>query len=45
MPKNLAADAHDALSAAKAIHLGYALLTGNVADFTLFAGFQVEKFS
>jgi len=44
VPKNLTAGAHDALIAATAVHHGYALLTRNVADFTLFAGLKVEAF-
>ncbi|MBK9440056.1 MAG: PIN domain-containing protein [Comamonadaceae bacterium] len=44
LPKNLTAGAHDALIAATAVHHGYALLTRNVADFTLFAGLKVEAF-
>lgn len=45
IPKNLTAGAHDALIAATAIHHGYALLTRNVADFTIFAGLKLEAFS
>lgn len=30
--------------AATALHHGYALLTRNVPDFTVFAGLQVEAF-
>ena len=44
LPKNLTAGAHDALIAATAVHHGHALLTRNVADFTLFAGLKVEAF-
>lgn len=42
--KNITAGAHDALIAATAVHHGYAVLTRNVADFTIFAGLQVEAF-
>ena len=45
LPKNLTAGAHDALIAATAVHYGYALLTRNVSDFTIFAGLKVEAFS
>jgi len=45
IPKNLTAGAHDALIAATAIHHGYALLTRNMADFTIFAGLKLEAFS
>ena len=45
LSKNVTAGAHDALIAATAVHHGYALLTRNVADFTLFAGLKVEAFS
>jgi len=44
VPNNQTAGAHDALIAATAVHHGYALLTRNVADFTLFAGLKVEAF-
>lgn len=44
LPKNLTAGAHDALIAATAVHYGYALLTRNVSDFTIFAGLKVEAF-
>jgi len=45
LPKNLTAGAHDALIAATAVHYGHALLTRNVADFTIFAGLKIEAFS
>ena len=45
LSKNVTVGAHDALIAATAVHHGYALLTRNVADFTLFAGLKVEAFS
>lgn len=41
----MTAGAHDALIAATAVHHGYALLTRNVVDFSLFAGLKVEAFS
>lgn len=44
LSKNITAGAHDALTAATAIHHGYAVLTGNVADFKIFAGLKVEAF-
>lgn len=44
LPKNITAGAHDALIAATALHYGHALLTRNVAHFTLFAGLKVETF-
>lgn len=44
LPKNITAGAHDALIAATALHYGHALLTRNVAHFTLFAGLKVEAF-
>lgn len=44
LPKNVTAGAHGALIAATAIHHGYAVLTRNVADFTLFAGLTIEAF-
>lgn len=44
LPKNVTAGAHGALIAATAIHHGYAVLTCNVADFTLFAGLTIEAF-
>ena len=43
--KNLTAGAHDALIAATAVHYGHALLTRNVADFTIFAGLKLEVFN
>ena len=45
LPKNLTAGAHDALIAATAVHYGHAVLTRNVADFTIFAGLKLEAFS
>ena len=45
LPKNLTAGAHDALIAATTVHYGHALLTRNVADFTIFAGLKLEAFS
>ena len=45
LPKNITAGAHDALIAATALHHGHALLTRNVAHFTLFAGLKVEAFN
>lgn len=45
LPINLTAGAHDALIAATAVHYGHALLTRNVADFTIFAGLKIEAFS
>lgn len=45
LPKTLTAGAHDALIAATAVHYGHALLTRNVADFTIFAGLKIEAFS
>lgn len=44
LPKNITTGAHDALIAATALHYGHALLTRNVAHFTLFAGLKVEPF-
>jgi predicted nucleic acid-binding protein len=44
LPKNITAGAHDALIAATALHYGHALLTRNVAHFSLFAGLKVEAF-
>jgi tRNA(fMet)-specific endonuclease VapC len=44
VPKNRTAGAHDAIIAATAIHLGYAVLTRNVADFEIFAGLEVQGF-
>jgi tRNA(fMet)-specific endonuclease VapC len=44
VPKNRTAGAHDAIIAATAIHLGYAVLTRNVADFEIFAGLDVQGF-
>lgn len=45
LPKNVTAGAYDALIAATAVDHGFALLTGNVADFKLFVGLKVEAFS
>ena len=45
LSKSATAGAHDALIAATAVHHGFALLTRNVADFSLFAGLKVEAFS
>ena len=45
LPKSKTAGAHDALIAATALHHGHTLLTGNIPDFSIFAGLNVEKFS
>ena len=45
LSQSVTAGAHDALIAATAVHHGFALLTRNVADFSLFAGLKVEAFS
>ena len=45
LSKNVTAGAHDAMIAATAIHHGYAVLTGNVTDFKIFAGLKVEAFN
>ena len=45
LSKSVTAGAHAALIAATAVHHGFALLTLNVADFSLFAGLKVEAFS
>ncbi len=45
LSKDVTAGAHDALIAATAIPHGFALLTRNVTEFTIFAGLKVDAYS